>query len=396
MQRDSKPTPRPGEGIEVRHAAGCPKSNGGARCRCAPSYRAEVYDRATRRRVRRTFPTLAAAKTWRADAAREVKARRLSARRAPTFNRAADAFLDAARDGRARARTGEHYKPSALRGYEEALRLRLRPALGALPLDEIEPRHLRALTERMLAEGMGASTVRNTINAARVVYRYALAHGARAANPCEGLDLPATPRRRERIPSVAEAAELLDALPEADRALWATFFYAGLRCGEARALTWGDVDLKAGVLRVRATWDRVAGPVPPKSRAGRRDVPLPATLGRYLREHRLRTGRTAGLVFGRTEADPFSPEAVVKRARRVWKEHDLEALTPHDARHAYASFSIEAAARSGGSVNVKALSEYMGHASIAITYDRYGHLLPGAGEQAARMLDALLDDAAAT
>jgi integrase len=72
------------------------------------------------------------------------------------------------------------------------------------------------------------------------------------------------------------------------------------------------------------------------------------------------------------------------RADEAWQAAGLERLTLHDARRTFASLMI--AAR----VNAKALSTYMGHSSIAITYDRYGHLLPGSAAAAAGRLDAYL------
>ncbi|HZB86312.1 MAG TPA: tyrosine-type recombinase/integrase, partial [Gaiellaceae bacterium] len=71
------------------------------------------------------------------------------------------------------------------------------------------------------------------------------------------------------------------------------------------------------------------------------------------------------------------------RAATAWK--GLEPITLHEARHTYASLMIAAG------VNAKALSEYMGHASVTITYDRYGHLMPGNEDQAADLLDAYLE-----
>jgi integrase len=65
----------------------------------------------------------------------------------------------------------------------------------------------------------------------------------------------------------------------------------------------------------------------------------------------------------------------------------LDRITLHEARHTYASYMIAAG------VNAKSLSEYMGHANISITLDRYGHLMPGNEDEAASMLDAYLDRA---
>jgi integrase len=73
-----------------------------------------------------------------------------------------------------------------------------------------------------------------------------------------------------------------------------------------------------------------------------------------------------------------------ERARERWGDEGLERLTPHDARHTYASLMIAAG------VNAKALSTYMGHANIAITLDLYGHLMPGSEAEAATLLDAYL------
>jgi integrase len=71
----------------------------------------------------------------------------------------------------------------------------------------------------------------------------------------------------------------------------------------------------------------------------------------------------------------------------VWKAAGLDPLTPHEARHTYASLMIAAG------VNAKTLSTFMGHAAIAITIDQYGHLFPGAEQEAAALLDRLLASA---
>jgi integrase len=77
-------------------------------------------------------------------------------------------------------------------------------------------------------------------------------------------------------------------------------------------------------------------------------------------------------VFARGNGSAFDPSTVVARARRAWTTAKLNPLTPHEARHTYASLMIAAG------VNAKTISTYMGHANIAITLDRYGHLMPGA------------------
>jgi integrase len=191
--------------------------------------------------------------------------------------------------------------------------------------------------------------------------------------------------KRDRIASPEEAAALIAALLEGDRALWVTAFYAGLRLGELRGLRREDVDLASGVIRVERSWDPCEGPVEPKSRAGRRAVPVPTVLRDHLVEHRMSQGRAAGLVFGRSGDRPFAASSVHQRAQRAWKAAELNSITLHEARHTFASLMIAAG------VNAKALSTYMRHANIAITYDRYGHLMPGNEAEAAALLDLYLE-----
>jgi integrase len=101
-----------------------------------------------------------------------------------------------------------------------------------------------------------------------------------AVNPTTGMQLPASRRGRDRIVDPAEAARLLAALPAAERALWATALYAGLRRGELMALRWQDVDLGRSEIRVERSWDQAAGPVEPKSEQSVRTLPLLAGAAR--------------------------------------------------------------------------------------------------------------------
>jgi integrase len=250
-------------------------------------------------------------------------------------------------------------------------------------LARITPADLQALVDRLHATDMKPATIRNAILPLRAIYRRACARDGLAINPTSGLELPAVRGGRGRIASPDEADRLLAALPEQERALWATAMYAGLRLGELRALRHEHVDIRAGLIRVEASWDAREGLIEPKSRAGKRSVPIPRVLSAHLARHRLAHG-ASGLVFGRSPDRPFQPTSVNKRAVRAWTTAGLEPIGLHEARHTFASLMIAAG------VNAKALSTYMGHAGVAITYDRYGHLLPGNEAEAAGLLDAYL------
>ena len=379
------------EGIVARHSLGCPArwSSGPERgpCRCTPRYQAQVWSPGERKRISRTFPSLAAAKAWRHDASVALRRGTLLIGGGAKLRDAAADWLEAAEAGLVRNRSGDPYKPSVLRGYEQALRMRILPALGEKQLSEIRRSDLQRLVNRLMAEGLSASSIRNALLPLRAIYRNALALDEVAVNPTTGVQLPAVRGRRERIASPAEAAELIAALPKPDRALWATALYAGLRSGEMQALADEVVDLDKNLLYVQWSWDPKAGRVAPKSRAGRRTVPVARALRLHLLEHQLARGRRGGLFFGREDGRPFSNQAVTRRAERTWRAAGLEPIGLHDCRHTFASLMIAAG------VNAKTLSAFMGHASITMTLDRYGHLFPGSEDEAAGLLDAYLERA---
>jgi len=369
-------------GIRQRHGRRCR----GGRCEC--SWEAFVYARRDRKKVRKTFPTQAAARAWRNETILAAQRQLLRAPTANTVAQAADGWLQGARAGVIRTRAGDRYKPATLRAYETGWRLRVQPILGSMRLSAVTRPDVQDLVDRLIAEGFNASTVGVTMMALSVVYKRAFARDEIAVNPMIGLDMPAVRSSRDRIATPQECVQLLDALPTRDRALWATAMYAGLRRGELTALRIEDVDLGRGVINVRRGWDTLEGEITTKS-GHERKVPIAATLRDYLDQHLLAIGWSEGLVFGLGATRPFNGTPLMERARRSWEAAGFQRITLHECRHTFASLMIEAG------VNAKALSTYMGHANISFTFDRYGHLMPGNEDEAAGMLDAYLDRAAA-
>jgi integrase len=292
------------------------------------------------------------------------------------------AWNEGAKSGLVHTKSGDPYKPSALRGYDQAMRDRVLPDLGGARLCEVRRVDVQDLVDRLQAQGLDASTIRNAIAPLRAVYRRAFTRGDVAVNPTTGLELPAVRGKRDRIASPDEASKLLAALSAGDRPVWATAMYAGLRRGELMALRWEDVDLAAGRIRVERSWDPKEGVITPKTPAAVRTVPIAVVLRDFLVEHKQATGRSEGLVFGRSAEIPFDSRALSRRAATAWKA--VEPISLHECRHTFASLMIAAG------VNAKALSSYMGHSSITITLDRYGKLMPGNEDEAAELLDAYL------
>lgn len=336
-------------------------------------------------RIRKTFPTLAEARAWRSETQTGVRRGTLRAPAHTSVREAAEELVAGMKCGRVRTRSGDLYKPSAIRSYEAALRDHVVPYLGPTRLGDVQRRDVQRIADDLLSQGRDPSTIRNALMPLRVIFRRAVEDGDVAVNPCSHLRLPAVRGRRERIASPDEAEQLLAVLDERDRAIWATALYAGLRRGELMALRWEEVDLAAGVIHVeRAYDDKERVEVEPKSRAGRRVVPIVGALRDVLVEHKARERRDTGLVFGSSAETPFQPSNVWRRAHTAWKQAGLNPIGLHEARHTFASVLIAAG------VNAKAITTYMGHASIQTTYDLYGKLMPGSESEAAALVDAYL------
>src|SRR6188474_3424245 len=117
------------EGIVLRHARGC-RSQQEGRCACAPGYQAQVWSAREQKTIRKTFRTLADARAWRQESQVALRKGMLRSSSRTTLREAAEAWLPAAEAGSVRTRTGEAYKPSAVRAYRQALRHRAFPLLG--------------------------------------------------------------------------------------------------------------------------------------------------------------------------------------------------------------------------------------------------------------------------
>jgi integrase len=380
MHPDRKRTP---EGIEIRHRTRC-RIHEGKRCNCSPAYRAKVMRNGDL--VKRTFPSLAAARKWRTQAANALEDGTLKGDTTTSVKEAADQFIAGARSGSIRNRVGSPYKPASVRGYDRSLHLHVLPALGHLRLTDVRRRHVQTLVDDLIESGLAGSTVRNACDPLRRIFDRALKRDLVAVDPTDGIEWPASSRSRDRVADPKEAQRLLEALPEDARALWATALYSGLRRGELRALRWTAVDFDKGVLSVERGWDDVEGDQEGKTRAARRRVPLVPELRTRLRSHQLASGlRDSALVFGVSAGEPFDPSTVRRRALKAWRNAGLKPIGLHECRHSFASLMIAA------EVNIKALSTYMGHTSVATTLDLYGHLLPNSEDEAAKRLQSFLD-----
>lgn len=206
-------------------------------------------------------------------------------------------------------------------------------------------------------------------------------------NPLHGVKPPPIEPEPMRFLTHEEVASLATVIDARYRALVYLAAHSGLRAGELVALRCSHIDiLRRAVTVVEQVQyiDRRHVVAPPKSAAGRRSVALPRLVADELEEHlRVLTDQSVdALVFPAPEGGYLHLENFRKR---VWlpavEQAGLAPLRVHDLRHTCASLAIAAGA------DVKVLQRMLGHASAALTLDRYGHLLPGQAESVAERLD---------
>lgn len=355
-------------------------------------YRGTAHDKSVGKYIRGPWTeSLAEARSWRVDAQARLQAGILSAAAGPTVAEATGEFIADMKSDTFRQKGGHVYKPSTIGGYERDLSKHVVPELGSKRISRLQRPELQRWVDGLTTPQRSPSTVRNIVAALRALIGFAELRGWVHVNPCAGLRLPAGGKARERVASPAEAAELIAAMRPKDRATLGFAVYAGLRLGELLALDVAAVDLDGGWTHVHRSWDKGTKQfIPTKSRKPR-SVPIIDKLAALLTDHFVLLDHpSGGLLFPSANNPewPTDPGILRRRTHARWKKAGLKPLGFHEGRHTYASIGIAAG------LNPKTLSTYLGHATITITLDRYGHLMPGSEVEARAMLDAYLDGTA--
>jgi integrase len=355
------------------------------------TYEASAYDKRTGRKRRKTFATLAAAKSWRADALRQVEQGTLPVATSRRLEEAASTLVAGIFDGSIRDRKEGVYKPSTCRTYERHLKDNVLPYLGRRRLHEITQKDVRALVKELRGRGLSDSSIKNALDPVHAIYREAIEDGEVDFDPAAGLRWPKQARKEVRVVPPAVVEDFLQVVNPEDRALWATAFYAGLRRGELRALRVEDVDLPRREIHVRRSYDNKAGEIEPKSDAGKRVVAMVEPLPDFLADHLITNKPAPGAyIFERPDGRPFAPSSVTRRSVKAWEAVGHERVGLHAARHTFASILIDA-----GISNPEVIARQMGHSSATVTLSVYAHMFPAAGEEVRRKVGAYLANASA-
>jgi integrase len=291
-------------------------------------------------------------------------------------------------------------RPWTYKGYEVHVRLHIKPVLGRLPLDALAPRHVQALLNQKLAEGLSPKTVRYIRGTFRTALKQATRWGLIGRNPIDAVDGPKVERYEIQPFTPEEARQFLSAI-RGDRleALYSVALTMGLRQGEALGLRWQDVDLALGYLHIRKQLQRFDGEfrlVEPKTPRSRRMLALPNSIVRDLREHKdhQRNERQiigdrwqdSDLVFTTDRGRPLDGTVVSHHFHRVLDRAGLPQRRFHDLRHSCATLLLVQG------VSPRVVMDVLGHSQIALTMNTYTHVIPELRREAADRMEALIGD----
>lgn len=264
------------------------------------------------------------------------------------------------------------------------------PRFGGAQIGAITNGDIRCWVSDLLAEGLSAASTRKSVFALRQALEAAIADGRILHNPADKVPLPSEHQKRARYLSQQEVERLAAELPDRDRALVLVGAYGGLRWGEAAGLRRRDIDPLRSRIRVEGTAVQLGGTITldnePKTRRSKRSVPIARSVMRRIQHHLDENVDPApdSLVFTAPCGGPlfraWSQNTLAPAARRA----HLEGITFHGLRHSFVAIMVAAGC------NVREVSEWAGHNSVAFTLTRYGGLFEDGTDAAVDRLDALL------
>lgn len=351
----------------------------------------DYLDGAGKRRLK-SFATKKAADAWSVQALHQV------ASGTHTPERSSATVATAARAWIRRCEV-ERLESSTLRQYQSHIATHIIPTLGDIRLPKLSAPRVEAFVSDMLATRSRALT-RKVLTSLRAILATAQRQGLVAQNVALAARVSAQDRHEEKVEILTpdEVRVLVEKAPASWRPFLLVAIFTGLRASELRGLRWADVDLDAGKLTVAQRADERGRLGSPKSASSRRTVPLPPSVVAALKVwQRDAPASELGLVFPNGAG---RPESLANLKNRQWGPLQLACgITTHRKgrdgamadrpryglhvlRHFYASWLIDQG------FPPKRVQALMGHSTITLTLDLYGHLWPDDEADAVRMAAA--------
>jgi integrase len=330
----------------------------------------------------KTFETKGAAKAFADQVGVDLRAGvHVTPKKSPTVQKAGEDWIAGSE--------AKGLERATVKQYREHLTLHIVPFIGDIKLSDLTAPTVRKFENTLREQGRSQAMTRMVLSSLGALIAEAVEHGNAAKNPVR--DLRRNRRRkgdRQKrklevgvdIPLPSEVSAIVGAAKGRWRPFIIVAAFTGLRASELRGLRWADVDLKASELKVTQRADRYNDLGDPKSEAGRRSVPFGTFVLNTLKEWKLACPKSGlDLVFANGEGNIDRHANIVQRGlipivTRALGEPKYTGL--HCLRHFYASWCIDRG------LSPKVIQTRMGHSSITITFDRYGHLFPNTDDRA--------------
>ncbi|HUX04652.1 MAG TPA: site-specific integrase [Acidimicrobiales bacterium] len=287
---------------------------------------------------------------------------------------------------------------AASSNYMSVAQHHILPTLGNKKVVDLKVTDVDRLLSKKLDGGLSVSTVRRIRSVLAQCLDQGLRWGVVNRNVATLSRAPRQTRKEGRTLTPEQAKHLLECLNgRRNEALWVLMLSTGLRRGEALGLMWKDFDRTTGVLRVRRQLKREGGGLvvsDTKTARSRRAVNLPGPMLELLLEHeqsqRLEkqtlgaAWTDSGHIFTSSVGTPIDPRNLYREFQRISQDAGLGAWHPHELRHSAASLML------AQGVKIQVVSQVLGHASIRMTADVYGHILDPDREEAANAMGSML------
>ena len=275
------------------------------------------------------------------------------------------------------------------RTYRRDLQKYVLPRFGAVRLGQLRPDEIEHWLNDELASGLAPSSVHRHYRILRRALKVAVDKQRLLANPCDKVDPPKVPRREMVFLNWDEVNRLAAAMPGRYRALIYLAVDSGMRWSELVGLRETSIDLALRKVRVTeqllydaGRWVRKV----PKTEAGIRSITISSFTAELLRSHLAEFGGAAeGLVFSNSAGRPLIHSSFLSHYLKPAMGASGVECRFHDLRHTSVALAIASGA------HPKAIQARMGHSSITVTLDRYGHLFPELDEAIAQAFNEALE-----
>lgn len=291
-----------------------------------------------------------------------------------------------------------HLKPRTVEEYAKSIKNNIVPYIGNIKIAALTETAVQAHMNKLSHEGLSAKTVKNIHGVLHSALSEAVHIGYISRNPATGSKLPRSKKNNFNALSLEDTAKVIEAFNSHKYGrVYLTYLLTGLRRSELLGLTWDCIDFKNARIRVYKQWLRVnhTHSIQPLKNNKQRVIAATPALIEILKteravqaERRFKAGKLwndENFVFTDEIGMPLSDSTVYNNFKRLVNNLGLPMLRLHDLRHAYAINALRA------HDNIKAVSEHLGHFSVAFTLDIYADYTEDMKDQSAANMQSFLD-----